>query len=106
LYHATKVPGLRTFSEFAYLSSFWLNHDGFCTKYIVLYGGYISVFGMALIPIMKQNIYIMGCYVLIHLSRIISTHVTLKLLAIQIRKAAVMAEINNLHHKSSRAIPK
>ena len=84
--------------------SSWLIYDGFCTKYHVLYGGNIGVFRMSLIPIMIQNIYIMGCYILIHLlSRIIFTHWTLKLLTIQIWTAAVMvAEINFLtaNHKA------
>ena len=43
LYPVTEVPGLSTFCEFAHLSS-WLIDDGFCTKYHVLCGGYISVF--------------------------------------------------------------
>ena len=60
---------------------------------------------MSLIPIMPQNIYIMGFYILIHLSRIMLTHGTLKLQTIQIRKAADMAGINVFNHKSSRTIP-
>ena len=62
-------------------------------------------FCMSLIPVMPQNIYIMGCYILIHLSRIMLTHGTLKLQTIQIRKAADMAGINVFNHKSSRTIP-
>ena len=67
----------------------------------------ISVFFyMSFIPIMIQNIYIMGCYILIHLSMIMFTHGTLKLLTIQIpRTAAVMAEINLFNRKSLSTIP-
>ena len=100
LYPVTEVPGLSTFCEFAHLSS-WLIDDGFCTKYHVLCGGYISVFCMSLIPIMIQNIFIMGSDILIDLSRIMFTHGTLKLQTIQLRKGAIMAEINVFNHKSS-----
>ena len=65
----------------------------------------ISFFCMSLIPIMIQNIYIMDCSILIYLSRIVFTHGALKLLTIQIRNAAVMAEINLFNHKSSNVIP-
>jgi hypothetical protein len=65
------------------------------------------VFCMSLIPMVIQNIYIMGCYIFIHLSRgNMFTQGTLKLLTKQIRKAAVMAEINLFNHKSSSTIPK
>ena len=62
-------------------------------------------FRMSLILIMTQNIYIMGYYIFIHLSRIMFKHGTFKLLTIQIRKAAVMAEIYLFNHKSSSTIP-
>ena len=66
----------------------------------------ISVFFcMSLISTMIQNIYMMDYSILIHLSRIMFTLGVLKLLTIQIRKAAVMAEINVFNHKSSSAIP-
>ena len=64
----------------------------------------LMFFRMSLIPIMIQNIYIMGCYFSIHLSRIIFTYGPLKLLTIQIRKAAVTADINLFNRKSSSTI--